>query len=80
MTTYAVALSDEPVDWKARDRPLELADIMPVEKRMYDKMRPPKYKGKTNFMHYLKPLKKTNEVICYSCYNVGVSQITKMYF
>ena len=43
MTTYAVAeLSDEPV----RDRPLELADIMPEDKRLYDKMRPPKVKGK----------------------------------
>jgi len=27
------------------DKPLELGDIMPLDKRQYDKMRPPKYKG-----------------------------------
>ena len=43
MTTYAVA---EISDQQIRDRPLELGDIMPEDKRLYDKMRPPKYKGK----------------------------------
>ena len=77
MTTYAVAeLSDEPV----RDRPLELADIMPEDKRLYDKMRPPKYKGNIISMQYLKSLKMTNEVVCYSCFSVGVTKITKMHF
>jgi hypothetical protein len=28
------------------DHPLELADIMPLATKTYDKMRPPKYKGK----------------------------------
>jgi len=28
------------------DQPLELSDIMPMDKKHYDKMRPPKYKGK----------------------------------
>ena len=70
MTTYAVAeLNDEPV----RDRPLELADIMPEDKRLYDKMRPPKYKGKLNSVQYPRPLRMTNEVVCYSCYTVGVT-------
>jgi len=27
------------------DQPLELSDIMPTDKKHYDKMRPPKYKG-----------------------------------
>ena len=28
------------------DFPLELGDIMPQNRKLYDKMRPPKYKGK----------------------------------
>ena len=28
------------------DAPLQLSDIMPKNRRLYDKMRPPKYKGK----------------------------------
>ncbi len=28
------------------DNPLELGDIMPSNRKLYDKMRPPKYKGK----------------------------------
>ncbi len=28
------------------DPPIELGDIMPEQKKQYDKMRPPKYKGK----------------------------------
>ena len=45
MTAYAVAdISEEQI----RDRPLELGDIMPEDRRLYDKMRPPKYKGKIN--------------------------------
>ena len=43
MTTYAVA---EISEQQIRDRPLELGDIMPEDRRLYDKMRPPKYKGK----------------------------------
>ncbi len=27
------------------DLPLQLSDIMPKDRRLYDKMRPPKYKG-----------------------------------
>ena len=70
MTTYAVAeLNDEP----ARERPLELGDIMPEDKRLYDKMRPPKYKGKLNSVKYPKPLSTTNDIVCYSCYTVGVT-------
>ena len=42
--TYAVAEINE------LDRPLELGDIMPEDRRLYDKMRPPKYKGKVDFM------------------------------
>ena len=64
MTTYAVA---EISDQQIRDRPLELGDIMPEDKRLYDKMRPPKYKGKLySFSFWLKPLKMTNELVCYS--------------
>ncbi len=29
------------------ERPLELGDIMPLDKKSYDKMRPPKFKGKS---------------------------------
>ena len=62
MTTYAVAeLSDEQV----RDRPLELGDIMPEDRRLYDKMRPPKYKGNINSVHDLKPLNMANKLIFY---------------
>ena len=43
MTTYAGA---EISEQQIRDRPLELGDIMPEDRRLYDKMRPPKYKGK----------------------------------
>ena len=32
---------------ESRDHPLELSDIMPFPQKTYDKMRPPKYKGKT---------------------------------
>ena len=28
------------------DNPLELGDIMPQNRKLYDKMRPPKYKGR----------------------------------
>lgn len=31
------------------EQPLELSDIMPLASKTYDKMRPPKYKGKPNF-------------------------------
>ena len=30
----------------APQHPLELSDIMPLAKKTYDKMRPPKYQGK----------------------------------
>ena len=30
------------------DNPLELGDIMPQNRKFYDKMRPPKYKGKND--------------------------------
>ena len=30
------------------DKPLELGDIMPQNRRHYDKMRPPKFQGKNN--------------------------------
>ena len=32
------------------DTPLELSDIMPLASKTYDKMRPPKYKGKNFFL------------------------------
>ena len=53
--TYAVA---EITERQIRNRPLELADIMPEDRRMYDKMRPPKYKGKIDSLQYLKPGEK----------------------
>jgi len=28
-----------------QERPLELGDIMPLDKKSYDKMRPPNFKG-----------------------------------
>ena len=37
---------------ESRDHPLELSDIMPFPQKTYDKMRPPKYKGKTNSIFY----------------------------
>ena len=43
MTTYAGA---EISEQQIRDRPLELGDIMPEDRRLYDKTRPPKYRGK----------------------------------
>ena len=32
------------------DAPLQLSDIMPKNRRLYDKMRPPKFKGKSGNM------------------------------
>lgn len=32
-----------------QERPLELGDIMPLDRKSYDKMRPPKYKGLKHF-------------------------------
>jgi len=32
-----------------QESPLELGDIMPLDKKSYDKMRPPKFKGKNFF-------------------------------
>ena len=31
------------------DAPLQLSDIMPKNRRLYDKMRPPMFKGKSTF-------------------------------
>ena len=33
------------------DAPLQLSDIMPKDGRLYDKMRPPKYKGKYVYIY-----------------------------
>ena len=45
---YATSSSSPPSAVEAIDAeyPLQLGDIMPNDRRLYDKMRPPKYKGK----------------------------------
>ena len=72
LMTYAVA---EISEQQIRDRPLELGDIMPEDRRLYDKMRPPKYKGKINSLQYLKPVKDNkfwHDVVCYLFPDMGV--------
>ena len=39
LMTYAVAAMD------GQTKPLQLGDIMPEDRTLYDKMRPPKFKG-----------------------------------
>ena len=48
------------------DAPLQLSDIMPKNRRLYDKMRPPKYKGKNIFnffLFYVKFMPKVDTIL-----------------
>ena len=39
-------------EYSVEDKPLELGDIMPENRKLYDKMRPPKFKGNATEVYF----------------------------